>query len=424
MSVAIPTQLQFSPSLPVLPSETVNTSVVISPSNGNSFNPSSNSIIFDLPTSGYLDPSTLTLRFKLVVENATSSVSMLGGAYSVINRLQVYFGSQTVENISNWNMLYTDLVNLSYNAAQKANLAITHGFLDLGATDPDLVNVNNRLISASGSTIYVAIPLVCLLSSAEKLLPLGMMSAVRVELTLAQISEIFSGTTVTNYTVSNVEASMDVIKFGSGVDALVRSMGEKIFIKSQSMSVIGSTLTSGSSGNLSLIFNQRVSSLKGVALHISGNDSTKCLNKIFDSVDVTTDKGSYQFQVNGINYPPKPLSTQDNKASCMAELRNFVSGFHSIQGSNMSIVPKEYFYTQASTTSLTAPGKFIIGVSTEKIQDARNALLTGISTSNSPITCILQLSQATTQACTLYLIALYDVLIECDLVMKSATVKQ
>ena len=259
MSVAIPSQIQYSPSLPVLPAETVNTNVIISPSNGNSFTPTGNNqMIFDLGSSGFLDPSTLTLRFKCVVANATTAQTLFGGGYSVISRLETLFGSQVVETINNYNVVYNDFVSLQYNLAQKANLGISYSFLD-DTTDPTLANVNGRSIAIAGSTIYVAIPLICLLSSAEKLVPLFSMNNIRIQLTLDTIANIFSGSTVTNFTITNAELSYDMIRFGSGIESLVKSMGEKIYIKSQSLSFSGSSLTTGSSGNISLIYNQRLS---------------------------------------------------------------------------------------------------------------------------------------------------------------------
>ena len=156
MSLAIPAQIQYSPSLPVLPPETVNTAVVISPSNGSSFNPTGNNqMIFDLTSNGFIDPSTLVFRCKIAVTNATTAQTMRGGGYSIISRLETLFGSQTVESISNYNILYNDWLNLQYNFAQKANLAISHGILD-SSTLPTFGNTNNRTIGRTNhnSCIY------------------------------------------------------------------------------------------------------------------------------------------------------------------------------------------------------------------------------------------------------------------------------
>lgn len=424
MSVAIPSQIQYSPSLPVLPAETINTSVVISPSNGNSFQPNSNNqMIFDLGSSGFLDPATLTFRCKITVTNATTIQTLFGGGYGILNRCETFFGSQNVETVNNYNIVYNDFVNLQYNFAQKGNLAISYGFLD-GTTIPDFQNTNGRDIPAAGDTIYIAIPLVCMLSSCEKLYPLFSSSAVRIQLTLEQIANCFSGTTVTGYTVTNAEIGYDMIRFGAGVENLVRAMGEKIYIKSQSMSFTGSSLSNGTSGTVNLIFNQRLSSLKGLLAHFASLDNTKAISKSFDSVDITQNNGQVQFFVNSIPYPSRQIDLASNKSVAMSELRQFIAGVHNVQSSNMSITPREWLTTIATTTTYDNVGKFFVATNTEKIQDGKNALLSGISTSNSPISLSLQLGTATTAAVNVLLLCLYDVLIEIDTVMKSATVKQ
>ena len=73
----------------------------------------------------------------------------------------------------------------------------------------------------------------------------------------------------------------------------------------------------------------------------------------------------------------------------------------------------------------TAQGpKFFFAVNTEKIQDASNVLLSGISTQNSPISLNMQLNEATTTGYNIILMCMYDVLIEIDTIMKQASVKQ
>jgi hypothetical protein len=59
---------------------------------------------------------------------------------------------------------------------------------------------------------------------------------------------------------------------GSQVENLVRSMGAKLFIKSQSFGVASQTLPASSSGNQSLIFNQRYASCKSI-IAINGMSS-------------------------------------------------------------------------------------------------------------------------------------------------------
>ena len=422
--LAIPSQIQYAPSLPVLPPETVNTSVVISPSNGSSFTPTGNSqIIFDLNSANFIDPATLVFSCKIAVTNATTAQTMRGGGYSIISRLETLLGSQNCESISNYNVLYNDWVNLQYNFAQKASLANSHGILD-NSTLPTFGNTNNRSIPIAGDTFSISIPLMCLISQCEKLFPAFSAPAVRIQLTLDTIANIFSGSTITQYTVTNPQISYDMISFGKGVENLVRAMGDKIYVKSQSFTMTGSSLSTASSGNISLIYNQRLSSIKGLLAHFAGTDSALAVNKSFDSTDITNANGLLQFMVSGIPYPARACDTLNLKSSAMSELRQFVAGYHDIQGSNMSILPVEWNYLGSSTTTATNPGKWFFAVNTEKIQGESKSLLSGISTQNSPISLNLQLNTATSSGFTVLLMCMYDVLIEIDTVMKQATVKQ
>ena len=45
------------------------------------------------------------------------------------------------------------------------------------------------------------------------------------------------------------------------------------------------------------------------------------VNKLFYAVDITNGTGSYSLNVSGVQYPPKPYSTLNNKAAIMMELK-------------------------------------------------------------------------------------------------------
>jgi hypothetical protein len=427
MSFAIPQQIQLDASLPVLP-ECTNTSVIISPSNGGSFNNSSaNQIIFDLGSSGFLDPDTLTFRAKIAIANATSAASLYGGGVGIINRVEIYLGSTVVETLNNYNLLYSDMVNLSYNYAQKGNLAITHGYLDL-TTAPTSENVNAWDIPSAGNNLFIALPLSCILSQCQKMIPLFLMPQVRIVMTLETIANAFTGSTptVTGYTVTNAEISYDMVRFSNNVEQLVKAMGGesgKLYLKSQSMTFTGASLSSGASGSMQLIYNQRISSLKGVLAHLVSLDGAKATNKAFDSVEITQG-GTYQFYVNSIPYPARQFDCTNNKSAVMAELRAFIASNHNVQASNMAITQREFAQTITSTTTSDIVGKFFVGVNLEKIQgDSGKALLSGISTSNSPISLQISTAVALPNACTVYLLCVFDALIEIDVNMKNASVK-
>jgi hypothetical protein len=425
MSV-LPRELQYVPTLPSLGDNVVNTSVVISPTNGATFGESS-IIQFDLPQRAFLDPNTLYLRYKVNVTAATTAAEMKGTpAYTPFVNLQTIFGSSVVENIQNYGQVQNMLVNLTHNAAQKAGLAFAYGYQDYAVTTAVTLlgaNLNGRSAAASATTYSVAAPLKCVLSEAERLIPLCLMSGVRIQLTLDTIANMFTTTSVpTVFTLSNVELCYDAIDFGIGVENMVRSMGEKIYVKSASYAVSNNTLATATTGTIDLLYNTRLSSVKSLFANFGGTSSAS-LNKVYDSYDITSGNGDYSFSIGGLQYPARPISTVNNKAGAYMELKQAIGGIHSSQTNNFGISSGEFSYIGNDTTTYRIPAKFIFGQNLEKLS-TNGALLTGISTQSAPIGLRINTGTATAQQHNISVIALYDCLVEIDTISKNATTKQ
>jgi hypothetical protein len=156
-----------------------------------------------------------------------------------------------------------------------------------------------------------------------------------------------------------------------------------------------------------------LASIKSLFVHLSGTDATK-VNSFFDSVDITTNNGDYQWFVSGVPYPPRPISTVLNKAGASMELSAAFGPAHDLLTSNFSINPTEFGYTIASTTTVQQMGKFYLGTNVEKLS-TNGALLTGISSQGSPISFRVSTGTATSQAAVIQLICLYDCLLQIDI---------
>jgi len=246
-------------------------------------------------------------------------------------------------------------------------------------------------------------------------------------LTVDTIANMFTTAVVpTGFQISNFELCYDSVDFGGQVTQMVQSMGEKIYIKSQSYATSSATLASGTSGTINLIYNTRLSSVKSLIANFGGTASTS-LNKLFDSHDVTsqtagTGLGSYQYLIGGIPYPARPVSTVNNRAGAFNELRLAVGGLN-VGTTDMSITPQEFGYTNAGTTTVRIPSKFYFGTNVERLS-TNSALLTGISTLSSPINLQIECPTATNQAFNVMTVCLYDALIEISPMMRDASVKQ
>jgi hypothetical protein len=440
-TIVLPKELAYAPELPNLPHDTLNTSVVVSPSNGSTFNEGS-LIMFDIPASGFLDPNTLYLRYNLNIVQATLAGQIRGTpAATPFFKLEILFGSQVVETITNYNMIYNMITNLQLNVAQKVG-CVNLGYLDpsatasAGATAPSFSNANGCAIPVQaqpGTTYSLALPLMCLLTGAEHLIPLFSMPNVRIQLTVDTLANMtYNSTGVssipTGGLLTNVELCYDKVDFGYAVQEMVKSMGERLFIKSQSWATMSQTLSSGVQGTNELIYNARYASIRSLFTNFAGNTAAKCINGNFDSVDITSNNGDFQYFVASKAFPDRPISTRQNKYGALCELKMAINGgLHTLQSQNMAIVSREFNYTDASlatsATTVFSPAKFWVGVNTEKFSTA-NALLSGVSTQNSAISLRMNINTATTQAYNITMIIMYDAIIEVEPQIRNASVRQ
>ena len=111
---ALPNQVNYSEPLLMLPENTQNFLVAALPTNGSSFGPGSIAQV-DLTTNrGFLDPASLSIRYKITTTSAGITQTKIVGtpAYTFINKFVCYANSQTIETISNYNTVANMLVNL------------------------------------------------------------------------------------------------------------------------------------------------------------------------------------------------------------------------------------------------------------------------------------------------------------------------
>jgi hypothetical protein len=428
MSV-LPKEINYVGSKPSsLPRGTSCISAVVAPSNGSTFAENSQ-IQFDLPSRGYLVPESVYIRYKFNCTTGAGTTDIRGTpVYMPFQRLETIIGSSVVESITNYNQLMHMLVNCRMNVAQKVGYSQGLGIGGVG-TAFTFDNCNGRGLTASvANTAFFSAPLGSLLSACDHLYPLKFSPSVRLQLTMDSIANVFTATNApasATYFLSNVELCFDMIEFDASVDAMVASMVDdrgKIMIKSQSYLSSGQTAVAGSLGSLEYIYNLRLASIKSLYLYPSGTH-TNSVNKFIDALDITSSNGSYQFYVASLPYPPRSLSTVLNKTGIQSELSASFGPVHDLLTTNFSINPTEFNYINTSTTTIAIPGKFFVGVNTERLS-SNSVMLSGISSQNSPISLRVDLGTITTNAQVLQVIALFDAIIEIDIANKQVAVLQ
>ena len=346
-------------------------------------------------------------------------------AYAPFLRLETLIGSQVVESINQYNQVAGYLyVNTQYDVAMKYGQQASLGFVNNTAV-PSLEELDGRLCTVNEVGTF-SMPLVGLLSSSTKLIPAFAMPQVSVQLTVDAIANIFtSGTGAvvpTGFTITNIELCYNMLDFGRNVEADILSM-PKLYLKCWSFSNSSATLGANQSGSMSLVYNQKYASVKAAYI-LSAGTTVNSLNKWGDSYDVTQSSGDISIMIAGQTYPQRSLSTLNNKAYILQELRR-ASGNINDKNNNMSINSVEFYVDANDTTTNTVPGKFIVGIPLEKLHiPSDKAMLTGVSTNNSNITVNINTSLQTAAAYTINLILNYDAIIEVDTQTRDARVRQ
>lgn len=414
-----------------LPPSTSCNSMVANPINGSTFT-ENQQIILDLVTGrGFLNPASFYYRARFTATGMAATDGQMIGcpAYSSFYQFQMLFNSQVTENIIDYNLYCEDMINIKTDVASKQGLSPILGYGQLG-NDFTMNNVNGRKLGASPTTFNVSAPLPCVLSQCESYVPLFLFGSVRIILTLDTIANMFNSTNIpTGYTLTNFELCYDVINFDPAVESYYASLANqagKIVLKSSSVATGSQPLATGSSGSFQVPFNYRLASIKSLLLHTSPAVAPGATNGTGKhcSLDVTSNNGDYQFEVGGVLYPPRALSTVNNKAGIVSELCLSLFGNRNILSSSLGLSPVTFNVTSSSyPDNYVAPGMFIVGVNTERVPSS-TSMLTGVSSLLAPINIRVNANTALSQACQLRLYALYDALIEIDVNTREVRILQ
>jgi hypothetical protein len=434
---ALPSQVNYNEPLLRLPLNTTNFLAAALPSNGSSFGPGSIAQV-DLSTNrGFLDPASLSIRYKVRVESAgsgsTEKAHIVGTpVYTFINKFVCYANSQTIETISNYNTVANLLTNLRLSVAQKMGQQYNLGYVGNTVLPIDNEEIDGRVCEAEADgskyvdDFYVSAPLYCLLGNSEKLIPLFLLQNMRLEFTFESLANISSNIHATNnkataYSISNFEVVYNVIDFGAEIQNQIMTENPKILIKTSSYNTSVAPVAEGANGNINLIYNLRYASIKSAFLNFGGTEVGVSANKNMDSYDITTGTGDYSLQIAGMSYPQKSLSCLNNKAGIFNELRRAMGSLFN-NNNSMSINTYEFSMKDGDATDIEAPAKFWVGFNLQKLTIESKAFFSGISTQNSPITAIINTGLPTTQAYNAMLIAVYDAIIEIDTQTKQCVI--
>jgi len=435
---SLPKSFNLAEPIPSLPDGATSQLITCRPISGGTFNQQA-VIEVDLSNRGWLDPKSLSIRYKASNTVGTGGSAMIGvPLYTPFNRISVLIGGGNLETISQWNQTCAVLVAGQYSVAGKYGLQ--QGFAYNVPTDAssnstgNLEYMDGRADPSGNNTYTAAGPILgSVFANSDKMLPLFAMPQVRFQFTLDSIANMyFVGAATAQsaafalpsaFSITNFELCYNMVDMGQGVEKMVYDLGRQISIKTHGTANSAIAVPSATSGSQSYVFNQRFASIRSA--FICPNRADGSGNRWAEIVDLTTSNGDYQLQIGNQAFPQMPLSTALNEAGILQETRR---AFGNLYDSNnaMSINSVEFgknINDAASTLTYFAPGKHIVGINLEKVQTGDHVLMSGASTYNTPISCVINCGTATTVAANLNLILDYDAVLVLDPVARQLTLR-
>lgn len=413
--MSLPQSVNYGEQLSSLPAGTECLTQIASPINGSTFQPGS-LIQFDLVNRSFLVPDSVYIRYSYTLTGAVGCELIGTPVFSPFVRSEVLFGSQIVETIQGYNQCLNFLSNTTMSISEKFGMMSAFGYFDSTST-PINSQFDGRIMLANETGAFCG-PLVNILTNSDKLIPLFLANT-RIQLTLDNLQNIFTPSVVpTNYVLSNVELCYKILSIPSA-ETYTMSL-DKFYIKSSSWVSSSVTLPAGTSGSNSLIYNQRLASIKGIVQIFSGQDGVTSKNGWGDAFHPSA-TSTYQWQIAGQMYPSRPINIAMHKSAVLMELKQCMGSIYD-RVNAMSINAVEGAKICGDSTTVVEPGKAYLAVSTERYNGS-GALLTGISSQNSPISFLLN-TTATSKSLLATCLINFDSLIEFDTRSRQVTVQQ
>lgn len=427
----LPSTADFSSKLPQLPDGTTSTLMSVQSTNGISFK-QGQTIQFDLPNRGFLDGKSVFIRYKVIyTSGATAGVVIGKPVYTNFIRLDEFIGSVNVNSVFQYNQVANMWVDTNCNWADVYGMQAAWG-LTQTATVGDLDGVVLPTVSAANN-FYLSAPLVgSFLQGADKLIPLGAMAPIRIQLTLDSIANIATvAANITDFEIQQPELCFSNIDFGPNVEASILSVAPKIYLKTQGWANASQGLASATSGFNTLVFNHRYESIENLYFLSSSSNTAKAVNKWRDSFNPVATagvNGSFQIQIDNKVYPQLPINNATGgQTSTLQYLRECV-GQICDQRNTMSIFNGNFnqYAGDATASTADAPAKYYFGIPLSRINApspyAAVSLMSGVSARSTPINVLLNVGTAFNSAMVFNLIAQYTLLIEIDTMTKQVSV--
>jgi hypothetical protein len=417
----------------------------ISPNNKQIF--TANDVIYiDIPTGRpgtWFDPSQSYLKFSVQCATTTAcntatnidGVFVDNSAYSFLQRLDVYCGSNQIETISGYGALCNQMLDIQLSANDKAGLSTMIGtnpyttIVNTGATyaqysEPITVQYpgdRSGLGLTTTTSLSSAIPYTFCLPllsgtvgvSASKYIPVSLLkSPINLQIYTSANDDAIKYDTAgagATWQIINVEFVATFIEIDSPQYAMEIQEGVPIYISTKSWRQSGFTVTANSTGEITNLLSFRMASLcsllgrfRNFSSAVQGANASSAYRL---SSSVNPNISSYYFKLGSQVIPNKPVylyngSLVGNGSEGFAELQKSVHALSATVGNsafnsncyNVAVSANgqwSTFFGPGTASGIKARGvvdscqnAFAIGQEFETFNHKSDVILSGISTLN------------------------------------------
>ena len=395
-SVALTSDLHYSLKPSAVRSRSYRASIL--PTNKSTFS-AGDTGIFYIPAGRrgtYLDQdqSYIRMTIQVNVEDAWLDAS----ANCVINRLDVFHGSNLLESIIGYNLLSTYILDLQSAPSQRVGLSNLYGFDDAGDRQ------GKKLLFGTTKAITVCLPIFsgvvgCL---CDKMLPLSKLNDdIRLEFTFeSNANALYSAGGTATYTILDAQLELAIVELSDEGESMVNESlnpNSPIYLHGSSWRRYTSSLPR-STGSYSTLVPARFASLKQLVM-LPRRSSDQVAASYAISSRVNPFISSYFWRIGASQIPNKPVVLENSAntgsyAEGYAELLKSWHGLHTVDNScalglQYNIAPSAIAGTQVAQASAVGGNAykngFVIAQELESFANRTDVLLSGLNTLSSQV---------------------------------------
>jgi hypothetical protein len=217
----------------------------------------------------FLDTAQSYVRMTVKNGDGTNQIIMDCNASCFINRLDVFHGSNMLETIQAYNVLYQYLLDFQLNASQKTGLSSMYGLGQLATSRAGGIIGPNAQFTAAMPLLSATVGL-----GSDKFLPIGQLSDdIRLEFSFEANNTAVSYQTTGgsaaaaggNWSIVNMELDLCIVELSDEGMSMVNSVtpfNEPVYLHGNSWRHYTSSLPASSTGTYSTLVPARFASLK------------------------------------------------------------------------------------------------------------------------------------------------------------------